>query len=81
MSIVWKLQMPQGQEIALCALLCVGLIAVAAGCVRFYYVLFLSNEADIWYYMSDSLSWCSIEIYAGMSSFSLHYPCSNADTK
>jgi hypothetical protein len=80
MSIVWKLQMPRGQKIALCALLCVGLVAVAAGCVRFYYVLFLSNEADIWYYMSDSLSWCSIEIYAGMPFFSLHFPCYNADT-
>jgi len=67
MHIVWKLQMPRGQKIALCALLGVGLVAVAAGCVRFYYVLFLSDEADIWYYMADSLNWCSIEIYAGMS--------------
>lgn len=65
--IVWRLQMPQSQKIALCAILCVGLVAVAAGCVRFYYVLFLSNEADIWYYMADSLNWCSIEIYAGAS--------------
>jgi hypothetical protein len=33
--------------------------------VRFYYVLFLANETDIWFYMADSLNWCSIEIYAG----------------
>lgn len=63
--IVSNLQMPRMQKIALAALLCVGLVAVAgackspttdfsgyllrtAGCVRFYYVLFLSNEADIW---------------------------------
>ena len=36
-----------------------------AGCIRFYYVLFLANEADLWYYMADSLNWCSIEVYAG----------------
>ncbi|KAI4950303.1 hypothetical protein J4E91_004960 [Alternaria rosae] len=73
MHIVWKLQMPRGQKIALCALLGVGLVAVAAGCVRFYYVLFLSDEADIWYYMADSLNWCSIEIYAAII-------CSSAST-
>jgi hypothetical protein len=28
-------------------------------------VLFLANEADLWYYMADSLNWCNIEIYAG----------------
>lgn len=38
---------------------------ISAGCVRFYYVLFLANEADLWYYMADSLNWCNIEIYAG----------------
>ena len=36
--------------------------------MRFYYVLFLSNEDDIWFYMADSLNWCSIEIYAGKPS-------------
>ncbi|KAL1801157.1 hypothetical protein ACET3X_001499 [Alternaria dauci] len=71
--IVWRLQMPRSQKIALCAILCVGLVAVAAGCVRFHYVLFLSNEADIWYYMADSLNWCSIEIYAAII-------CSTAST-
>lgn len=91
---IWKLQMPRNQKIALACLLCVGLIAVAgmwsimefrlmsyssvtAGCVRFYYVLFLANEADIWYYMADSLNWCSIEIYAGILAHCL--PRSEAD--
>ncbi|CAO2649750.1 Nn.00g010420.m01.CDS01 [Neocucurbitaria sp. VM-36] len=73
MSIVWKLQMPRRQKIALSALLCVGLVAVAAGCVRFYYVLFLANETDTWFYMADSLNWCSIEIYAAII-------CSSAST-
>ena len=79
MHIVWKLQMPRGQKIALCALLGVGLVAVAAGCVRFYYVLFLSDEADIWYYMADSLNWCSIEIYAGMSPLTRFTPFETDD--
>ncbi|KAF2684220.1 hypothetical protein K458DRAFT_303568 [Lentithecium fluviatile CBS 122367] len=71
--IVWKLQMPRRQKIALATLLCIGLVAVAAGCVRFYYVLFLANEKDIWYYMAPSLNWCSIEIYAAII-------CSSAST-
>jgi hypothetical protein len=49
------------------------MVAVAAGCIRFYYVLFLSNETDIWYYMADSLNWCSIEIYAGISTLLSHH--------
>ncbi|PVH95164.1 hypothetical protein DM02DRAFT_660418 [Periconia macrospinosa] len=64
--IIFTLQMSLRQKVALAAILSVGLIAVAAGCVRFYYVLFLANETDIWYYMADSLNWCSIEIYAAI---------------
>lgn len=81
---LWSLQMPLRQKLALGALFSIGLVAVAgrflifwtcakhlltfyliASCIRFYYVLFLANEADIWYYMADSLNWCNIEIYAG----------------
>ncbi|KAF2179061.1 hypothetical protein K469DRAFT_694975 [Zopfia rhizophila CBS 207.26] len=59
-------QMPLRQKAALIALLGVGFIALAAGCVRYYYVLFLAHENDLWYYMADSLNWCSIEIYAAI---------------
>jgi hypothetical protein len=62
---IWKLQMAVRQKAALIALLAVGFIALAAGCVRYYYVLFLAHEDDLWYYMADSLNWCSIECYAG----------------
>ncbi|KAF5854060.1 hypothetical protein GGP41_006835 [Bipolaris sorokiniana] len=65
--IVSNLQMPRAQKFALAALLGVGLVAVAAGCVRFYYVLFLVNKVDdVYYYMADSLNWYSIEIYIGI---------------
>ncbi|KAI0570545.1 hypothetical protein Alg215_10989, partial [Pyrenophora tritici-repentis] len=71
--ILWKLQMPRSQKVALGALLCVGLVAVVAGCVRFYYVLSLGKEEDIWWYMADSLNWFSVEIYAAII-------CSSAST-
>ncbi|KAF9696675.1 hypothetical protein EKO04_005531 [Ascochyta lentis] len=71
--ILWNLQMPLRQKLALGALFSVGMVAVTAGCVRFYYVLFLANEADLWYYMADSLNWCSIEIYVAII-------CSSAST-
>lgn len=37
----------------------------AAGCVRFAYVLLLSDTTDQYYFLADSLNWCSIEIYVG----------------
>lgn len=47
--------------------------------MRLYYVLFLANEDDIWFYMADSLNWCSIEIYAGNPSEILPMPMLEAD--
>lgn len=66
MPMLWRLQVPRRQKLALVALLSFGLISVAAGCVRFYYVLFLASEADLWWYMADSLNWCSIEIHVAI---------------
>ncbi|KAF2642889.1 hypothetical protein P280DRAFT_468190 [Massarina eburnea CBS 473.64] len=65
-GMIWNLKMSIRRKIGLAALFSVGLVAVAAGSVRFYYVLSLAKEADLWYYMADSLNWCSIEIYAGI---------------
>jgi hypothetical protein len=36
-----------------------------AGCVRFSYVRLLAAEKDMYFYLADSLNWCSIEIYVG----------------
>jgi hypothetical protein len=44
MSIVWKLQMPRSQKVALCALLCVGLVAVAG---LFYRLLFFVKNVRL----------------------------------
>lgn len=63
---LWKLQVPKRQKAALLFLFCIGFVALAAACVRYYYVLKLSNTDDIWYYFADSLNWCSIEVYAAV---------------
>ncbi|KAK4186371.1 hypothetical protein QBC35DRAFT_387350 [Podospora australis] len=62
----WKLQVPKRQKAALLFLFCIGFVALAAACVRYYYVLKLANTEDIWYYFADSLNWCSIEVYAAV---------------
>ncbi|KAH8881991.1 hypothetical protein GQ53DRAFT_886317 [Thozetella sp. PMI_491] len=63
---MWHLQIPRRQKIAVTALFMVGFVSVAAGCVRYYYVLKLANEADIWFYFAASLNWCSIEVCAAL---------------
>ncbi|KAH9992558.1 hypothetical protein F4779DRAFT_637529, partial [Xylariaceae sp. FL0662B] len=64
MPMIRTLQVRPRKKIALAGLFGVGFIALVAGCIRYYYVLKLANEADIWYYFADSLNWCSIEVYA-----------------
>ncbi|KAK0668448.1 hypothetical protein QBC41DRAFT_121977 [Cercophora samala] len=63
---LWRLQVPRRQKVALLFLFCIGFVALAAACVRYYYVLKLANGDDIWYYFADSLNWCSIEVYAAI---------------
>ncbi|KAK4164572.1 hypothetical protein QBC43DRAFT_48544 [Cladorrhinum sp. PSN259] len=63
---LWKLQVPRRQKAALLFLFCIGFVALAAGCVRYSYVLKLADTADIWFYFADSLNWCSIEVYAAI---------------
>ncbi|RYP92937.1 hypothetical protein DL770_000987 [Monosporascus sp. CRB-9-2] len=60
---LWKIQIPTRQKIALTFIFGLGLVAVAAGCVRFSYVRLLAQTDDMFFYLADSLNWCSIEIY------------------
>ncbi|KAK9778499.1 putative Integral membrane protein [Seiridium cardinale] len=60
---LWNLQVSKRQKVALVSLFCAGAISLIAGGIRYYYVLKLANEEDIWYYFADSLNWCSIEVY------------------
>ncbi|RYP46533.1 hypothetical protein DL768_007280 [Monosporascus sp. mg162] len=60
---LWKIQIPTRQKIALTFILGLGLVAVAAGCVYFSYVRLLAQTDETFFYLADSLNWCSIEIY------------------
>ncbi|KAI0003521.1 hypothetical protein F4779DRAFT_96242 [Xylariaceae sp. FL0662B] len=60
---LWHIQISLRQKLALTAIFGLGVVAVAAGCVRFAYVRLLANTDDMYFYLADSLSWCEIEIY------------------
>ncbi|KAH9904380.1 hypothetical protein F4778DRAFT_789967 [Xylariomycetidae sp. FL2044] len=63
---LWNIQISRRQKIALSAIFGLGVIAVAAGCVRFAYVRLLSHTDELYFFLADSLSWCEIEIYVAM---------------
>ncbi|RYP15958.1 hypothetical protein DL765_005398 [Monosporascus sp. GIB2] len=60
---LWKILIPTSQKIALTFIFGLGLAAVAASCVRLSYVRLLAHTDDMFFYLADSLNWCSIEIY------------------
>ncbi|CAJ2508865.1 Uu.00g138910.m01.CDS01 [Anthostomella pinea] len=66
MPMFWNIQISLRQKLALTAIFGLGIVAVAAGCVRFAYVRLLSNTTDMYFYLADSLSWCEIEIYVAI---------------
>ncbi|KAH9907032.1 hypothetical protein F4778DRAFT_610250 [Xylariomycetidae sp. FL2044] len=61
--VLWKVQIPKRQKIALIGVFCLGFLSVAAGGVRFGYVRLLVDEEDMYFLLADSLNWCEIEIY------------------
>ncbi|ROV92972.1 hypothetical protein VMCG_08978 [Cytospora schulzeri] len=63
---VWAIRMPFKQKLGVVGIFALGLLSVAAGCVRFGYVLLLSNTTDQYYFLADSLNWCAIEIYVAV---------------
>ncbi|KUI59168.1 hypothetical protein VP1G_06434 [Cytospora mali] len=63
---LWAIKMPLRQKLGVIGIFALGLLSVAAGCVRFAYVLLLSNTTDQYYFLADSLNWCSIEIYVAV---------------
>ncbi|KAJ5512832.1 hypothetical protein N7463_002384 [Penicillium fimorum] len=60
---LWKVQMPLRKKLALMGVFGVGILALAAGCVRYAYVKLLAGTKDQYYELADSLNWCGIEIY------------------
>ncbi|PLB50030.1 hypothetical protein P170DRAFT_463334 [Aspergillus steynii IBT 23096] len=63
---LWGVKISGRKKGALFAIFGLGILAVAAGCVRYDYVRLLSNTADQYYFLADSLNWCSIEIYVAI---------------
>ncbi|KAK1146140.1 hypothetical protein N8T08_003229 [Aspergillus melleus] len=63
---LWGVKISGRKKTALFGIFGLGILAVAAGCVRYDYVRLLSNTADQYYYLADSLNWCSIEIYVAI---------------
>ncbi|OJJ08150.1 hypothetical protein ASPVEDRAFT_143825 [Aspergillus versicolor CBS 583.65] len=43
-----------------------GILSIAAGCVRYDFVKKLAHNPDQYYSLADSLNWCSIEIYVAI---------------
>ncbi|RYP73461.1 hypothetical protein DL771_003633 [Monosporascus sp. 5C6A] len=59
---LWRIQIATRQKIALTLIFGLGMVAVA-GCVRFSYVRVLAHSDVMFFYLADSLNWCSVEIY------------------
>ncbi|KAK7937248.1 uncharacterized protein PG986_014116 [Apiospora aurea] len=66
MPMLWNIQIPMRQKVALLGVFSLGFFSVAAGCVRFGYVRKLSNETDMYFLLADSLNWCELEIYVAI---------------
>ncbi|KAK1476687.1 hypothetical protein CABS01_15222 [Colletotrichum abscissum] len=63
---IWGLQLPQRQKWAVSAVFALGVVCVAAGCVRFYYVRQLANEPEIYRQFASSLIWYAVELYVAI---------------
>ncbi|KAI0023975.1 hypothetical protein F4780DRAFT_686761 [Xylariomycetidae sp. FL0641] len=63
MPMLWTIKVSLRQKIALTCIFGTGIVAVAAGCVRFAYVRLLAHTSDMYFFLADSLSWCEIELY------------------
>ncbi|KAF4421370.1 Satratoxin biosynthesis SC1 cluster protein 4 [Colletotrichum fructicola] len=63
LPMVWSLQLPIRQKIAVSAVFALGIVSVAAACTRFYYVRKLASTKEIYQQFAESLIWYSLEIY------------------
>ncbi|KAE8150862.1 hypothetical protein BDV25DRAFT_139457 [Aspergillus avenaceus] len=66
MPMLWTIQMSRRKKIGVSAIFGLGVLSVAAACVRYDSVLKLANNKDQYYLLADSLNWCSIELYVAI---------------
>ncbi|PWY73406.1 hypothetical protein BO83DRAFT_398825 [Aspergillus eucalypticola CBS 122712] len=68
---LWRVRISLRKKIAVLGVFSVGLLSIAAACVRYNTVLQLANNPDETYVLAASLNWCGIEAYVG----TYHFPC------
>ncbi|EHA22331.1 hypothetical protein ASPNIDRAFT_45100 [Aspergillus niger ATCC 1015] len=60
---LWRVRISLRKKIAVLGVFSVGLLSIAAACVRYNTVLQLANNPDETYVLAASLNWCGIEAY------------------
>ncbi|KAL4965195.1 uncharacterized protein BDV14DRAFT_200185 [Aspergillus stella-maris] len=63
---LWGVRISMRRKGAIFAIFSIGILSIAAGCVRYDFVRKLASNPDQYYYLADSLNWCSIEIYVAI---------------
>ncbi|KAL2785630.1 hypothetical protein BJX66DRAFT_329186 [Aspergillus keveii] len=63
---LWGVRISTRRKGAIFAVFGLGILSIAAGGVRYSFVLQLAGNPDQYYYLADSLNWCSIEIYVAI---------------
>ncbi|KAL3490347.1 hypothetical protein BJX62DRAFT_238159 [Aspergillus germanicus] len=63
---LWGVRISTRRKGAIFAIFGLGILSIAAGGVRYSFVLQLAGNPDQYYYLADSLNWCSIEIYVAI---------------
>ncbi|KAI9036628.1 uncharacterized protein KD926_001641 [Aspergillus affinis] len=63
---LWRLHISLRKKAAIFGVFSVGILALAAACVRYSFVLKLEGNEDQFYHLADSLNWCTIEVYVAI---------------
>ncbi|CAK42987.1 hypothetical protein M747DRAFT_351024 [Aspergillus niger ATCC 13496] len=63
---LWRVRISLRKKIAVLGVFSVGLLSIAAACVRYNTVLQLANNPDETYVLAASLNWCGIEAYVAI---------------
>ncbi|RAK83597.1 hypothetical protein BO79DRAFT_241027 [Aspergillus costaricaensis CBS 115574] len=63
---LWRVRISLRKKIAVLGVFSVGLLSIAAACVRYHTVLQLANNPDETYVLAASLNWCGIEAYVAI---------------
>ncbi|KAL2847171.1 hypothetical protein BJY01DRAFT_246945 [Aspergillus pseudoustus] len=63
---LWGVRISTRRKGAIFAVFGLGILSIAAGGVRYDFVRKLANNPDQYYFLADSLNWCSIEIYVAI---------------